>query len=178
MEQVSVRIEGISPLLQHRFDVPEVDEKSKKRDLKKNKDDVEGYLYRDQDGNIYEPSSHVMMALKYAGAKFQIPGQGKTTYKNIVGGGSVQIEPFAITHEIQDWVPDRQAVIVQRAKIVRTRPRFDRWALSFFIEYDEEEISREVINELLVYAGRRSGLGDYRPQKGGPYGRFIVTKFE
>jgi hypothetical protein len=178
MEKVSVKIEGISPLLQHRFDVAPVQAKSKAKNIAKNEDNVEAYLYKDEDGNICQPASHIIAALKYAGARFQIPGQGKTTYKNIVGGGAVQVDPYYIPHENQKWVPDRQQVVVQKARIVRTRPRFDKWSLSFSIEYDEEEISRDTVNELLTYAGRRSGLGDYRPHKGGAFGRFIVTKFD
>jgi hypothetical protein len=141
--------------------------------------DVESFLYKDEEGQICQPATHIVSALKFAGAKYQIPGQGETTYKNVVGGGSVQVAPYHIPHEFPTWVPDRQQVVLKgQGRIVRTRPRFDKWALTFHIEYDEEEISREMLFELLVYAGKRSGLGDYRPHKGGPFGRFIVSLFE
>jgi len=54
----------------------------------------------------------------------------------------------------------------------------EKWALSFGVEYDDEEIPKSVLKELLDYAGRRVGIGDFRPSTGGPFGRFIITKFE
>jgi hypothetical protein len=177
MEKAEVRIEGISPLLMHRFPVAEQDPQSKSRNIKKNKDNVEDSLYRDEDGNLVQPSTHLIGALKRAGVKFQIPGQGKTTYKNVVGSGAVIIEPDMIPHEIQEWKVNRMPVVVQRARIVRERPVLPNWALNFSIEYDEDEISKSTLKELLDYAGRRAGIGDFRPDKGGSFGRFIVTKF-
>lgn len=177
MKTVQIRIEGVSPLLQHRFNVVDVDLKSKKKNLKKNEDVYEDYLYMN-DGKVCQPAEHIIAALKRAGAKFQIPGQGKLTYKNLVGSGVIIINPYMIEHENQNWIPDRRSVVVQRARIIRTRPKFEEWALSFQIEYDDEEIPKEVINELLVFAGKRIGIGDYRPEKGGLFGRFIVTEFK
>jgi hypothetical protein len=180
LETVNVRIEGINPgLLMHRFDVVSgSDKKSKKKDITQTMDDVENYLYKTQDGIIYEPSSHIIGMLQNAGAKFQIPGRGKQTYKNLVGSGAVIVIPDAIPHEYQEYTVDRRAVVVQRQRIVRSRPLVQRWALSFQLEYEVEEIPNEVLYELLVYGGQRVGIGDFRPAKGGPFGRFIVTRFE
>jgi len=177
MKKVMVRIEGVSPLLMHRFPVSE-GETTKSRNLKKNQDDVESYLYLDENKKLVQPSTHVIAALKVAGAKYQIPGQGKATYKKVVGSGAVMIDPDMIPHEFQEWEIDRRPVVVQRARIVRSRPRLNRWALSFSAEYDDEEISKNTLKELFDYSGKRSGLGDFRPSVGGPFGRFIVTRFD
>lgn len=178
MENVEVRIEGISPLLMHRFPVMAEDPKSKEKNNKKNEDNVESYLYLDEDKKLCQPSTHLIGTMKKAGAKFQIPGQGKLTYKNLIGSGAVIISPDYIPHEMQKWEIDRRPVVVMRARIVRARPVLTKWALTFTIEYDEDEISKEVLKELLDYSGRRVGIGDFRPEKGGPFGRFICTKFE
>lgn len=178
MEKVTVRIEGTSPLLMHRFPIGDEDQKSKTKNLKKTEDDVDSYLYVDDQGALVQPSTHIIGALKKAGAKFQITGQGKMTYKNLMGSGAVIIDPDMIPHEYQDWEIDRRPVVVQRSRIVRSRPLLKKWALTFEAEYDDEEISKATFKELLDYAGRRVGIGDFRPEKGGPFGRFIVTKFE
>lgn len=178
MEKIIVRIEGISPLLMHRFPVSSEDPKSKIKDQRKTQDDVESYLYADEQGKLVQPSTHIIGSLKRAGVKFQIPGQGKTTYKNLMGSGAVIIDPVMIPHLIQAWTIDRRPVVVQKARIVRSRPILKEWALSFFVEYDQDEIPKSVLKELFDYAGRRVGLGDFRPDKGGSFGRFIVTKFE
>ena len=178
MEIVETKIEGISPLLMHRFKVQDEDSKSKTKNLKKTEDDIESYLYLDERGTLVQPSTHIIGALKKAGAKFQISGQGKLTYKNLMGSGAVMISPDMITHEIQTWEIDRRPVVVQRARIVRSRPMLKKWALSFQVDFDEDEITREVIKEIMDFAGRRVGIGDFRPEKGGPFGRFFVSKFE
>jgi len=178
MNKLKIKIEGISPLLMHRFPLGDKDEKSKAKNLKQTQDDVESYLYKDGEGNLAQPSTHLIGSLKKAGAKFQIPGQGKLTFKNLMGSGAVIIDPDMIPHKHQKWEIDRRPVVVNRSRIVRSRPLLKKWELSFIMEYDKDEVSKEVIKELLDYAGRRVGIGDFRPEKGGSFGRFIVTKFE
>lgn len=178
MEKVKVKIKGISALLMHQFSMKDQDVKSKAKNQKRTEDDVESYLYKDEDGNLVQPSTHIIGTLKRAGAKFQIPGQGKLTYKNLMGSGAVIVDPDMIPHEHQSYEIDRRSVVVMRARITRSRPMLKKWALSFELEYDEEEIPKSVLKELLDYAGRRVGIGDFRPEKGGPFGRFMVTKFE
>jgi hypothetical protein len=177
MKTCTVRIEGVSALLMHRFAMAEEDAKSKARDQKKNQDKVQEYLYLDGK-TLVQPSTHIIGALKKAGAKFQVVGQGKQTYKNLMGSGAVLVIPDMIPHEIQDWEIDRRPVVVQRARIVRERPMLKQWALSFEIEYDDDEIDRNTLKEILDFAGRRVGIGDFRPEKGGPFGRFIVTQYK
>lgn len=178
MEKICCRIEGISPLLMHRFPVGDETPKSKTRNQKQTSDDIESYLYLTDEGKLCQPSTHVIGCLKAAGSKFQIPGQGKLTYKNLLGSGAVIVEPDLIVHELQGWEIDRRPVVVQRARIVRERPMLPKWALNFSFEIDEEEIPPHVLKEILDYSGRRVGIGDFRPAKGGPFGRFHCTKFE
>lgn len=178
MEKVSVRIEGISPLLQHRYPLEDSGNKSKTKNTKQTQDDVKKALYQHNDGTIYEPSTHILGTLQNAGAKFQIQGQGKSTFRKIVGSGAVIIDPDAIPHEMQNYEIDVRPVVIKKARIPRSRPMFRKWALSFVIEYDEEDLPKTVLKELLDYAGRRVGIGDFRPACGGPFGKFMVTKFE
>ena len=52
------------------------------------------------------------------------------------------------------------------------RPRFDEWRVSFTLEVDETLFSEALVRELLDIAGKRIGLGDFRPERKGPFGRF------
>lgn len=179
MKRINIKLEGIgNGLLMHRFPIADEEVQGKIKNRKQTKDDVESYLYKDEEGNLVQPSIHIVSAMKRAGSKFQVAGQGKTTFKNIIGSGAVCIEPEMIPHEIQEWEPDRRSVVVKQSRIVRTRPLLKKWALSFIVDFDDEEISKPVLKEILDYAGRRVGIGDFRPEKGGSFGRFIVTKFE
>ena len=83
------------------------------------------------------------------------------------------------TADLKDEIDVRPVVIKStKGRIPRRRPIFKNWSLKFTIEYDEDEISAETIKEILDYAGRRVGIGDFRPENGGPFGRFMVTKFK
>ena len=65
---------------------------------------------------------------------------------------------------------DVRNVVVNRARIMRTRPRFDRWRLNFDVEVDESIVNETDFLTALNYAGSLVGICDYRPK----YGRFEV----
>ena len=69
-------------------------------------------------------------------------------------------------------------VVVQRSRILRTRAKFDEWGLRFTLECDDELIDAEQLATWLDIAGRRIGLGDWRPEKSGDMGRFEVVSIE
>ena len=66
-------------------------------------------------------------------------------------------------------------VVVQRSRILRTRAIFETpWSLDATIEVDPELVDKNSLATWLDIAGRRVGLGDWRPEKSGVYGRFIT----
>ncbi len=65
---------------------------------------------------------------------------------------------------------DSRTVKVGAARVLRTRPKFEAWSLSFALEYDPDHLDRDALERAVVNAGSRVGLGDYRPR----YGRFDV----
>lgn len=66
----------------------------------------------------------------------------------------------------------RVPVVVNRGRIIRTRAKFDEWAVSFVLDCDDELIDMPRLEKWLDIAGRRIGLGDWRPACSGDYGRF------
>lgn len=172
--KISVSIKGICPLLQHRFCTPEEDpkwiEQTGLRDFSK---EVLLALYADKKGNPYQPADHILGAMVKAAVDFKIPGKGKKTYKELILS-ALFIHPDNIPHEIKKWEIDRRPVVIQRARIIRERPRFDKWELSFEFEVADEQLPTEVIRRILEHAGNRKGIGDYRPR----FGRFMVTEFK
>ena len=69
-------------------------------------------------------------------------------------------------------------VVVQRNRILRTRAKFDEWGVSFIVEVDDELVDANQLEAWLDIAGRRIGLGDWRPEKSGIYGRFETEGIE
>jgi len=65
---------------------------------------------------------------------------------------------------------DVRVMTVNRAKILRTRPRFDTWKITFDMMYDENKIDIETIANAMDFAGLYVGLCDSRPK----YGKFTA----
>ena len=64
-------------------------------------------------------------------------------------------------------------VVVQRNRILRTRAKFDTpWTCEFDLDCDDDLVDEAKLRQWLDIAGRRIGLGDWRPEKSGEYGRF------
>lgn len=67
----------------------------------------------------------------------------------------------------------RIGVVVQRQRILRTRAMFEPpWGCRFTLDCDDELVDQQQLEAWLDIAGRRIGLGDWRPEKSGDYGRF------
>ena len=72
---------------------------------------------------------------------------------------------------------DTRIMTVQRSKILRTRPRFDQWNITFNLMYDEDKIAsvvliiRRLSANLTEFLMDYVGLCDSRPK----YGKFVAT---
>lgn len=179
MKKVKVQIKGITPLLMNKpeaygFDEQWIEKKAstdwEKEALKK--------LYVDSKEIIYQPATHLDRALIEAGKKIRVKGQGKATYSKLFGS-MISVEEFEIVHKKQTYEIYKALVVIPSTKgrVMRYRPLFKDWALEFHINF-EEEIPAEVIKEALEIAGKYVGIGDWRPEKKGKFGKFQVVKFE
>jgi len=189
MYTVDVKIVGVSPLLQHRFPVPELDEMSKGGRRQTGATDYtqewRNYFYATPEGAIYQPASHIEGALTSAAVNFKITGKRGKTYKDLFKA-AVFVTPEELPLGINE--PDKldadadkplyldvRPVVVNRARIVRIRPAFKPgWELEFSIEVLDDQIAPEMVQDVLTLAGRAVGIGDYRPK----FGRFRVARFE
>lgn len=172
---IEVEITGVAPLLQHRFATEEHGENKSKAKTKvyDSKVEAEKCLYKNKSGEIFQPSEHVYQSMVRAAVDFKF--EGKKTYKDIITSGII-IEPEEIPLIVTDpYEIDTRGAVVQRARIVRWRPKFNEWKLKFHITIlDDENISVPVVKDILERAGATKGIGDYRPR----YGRFMVTAFQ
>lgn len=170
---VKCRIRGIAPLLQPRFAVEDNPEDKVKRKQKvfSSKDDAEKSLYRDAKGKPAQPAIHIESAMIKAAGRFIL--EGKQSYRDVVKAG-IFCEPKFIPHKIDKWVIDRQPEVVNKARIMRSRPRFDEWELEFTMNIIDDRAQIKAIEDILTAAGMYCGIGDKRPR----YGRFEVLEFK
>jgi len=172
-EVYEVRIEGTKPLLMHAPTGLGDKPKRRRGEHLDPKIEAESYLYRDSEGNIVIPSVNVKACIRDAGANYKVSGR-RSTFKSMIKAG-IDIRPFPYIPLIHEgWVVDIRPVVVQRSRILRARPRFDKWSLEFdIINHDPKIIHRETLQRILVDAGRYYGLGDFRPE----FGLFRVERF-
>lgn len=170
MLKFKVRVRGIAPLLFNRYpDELNPEDKSKKKKARPtSEEDTERSLYRMKDKTIYQPSEHFIGSMIKASVNFKM--EGKKTYKDLVKGG-VFIEPLQIPHLLQEYTVDRRPVVIQRARVMKSRARMDKWELEFVLICIDDRAIAQDIEEILKYAGAYVGVGDYRPR----YGRFEVV---
>jgi hypothetical protein len=181
MKTVKVSIKGISPLLMNRPDILEMSDKAKER--LSGKDVMEQQFitkqYRNADGKLYIPDTHLKGAIVEAGKGVKVTGKGKATYSKIVGY-AVIVKPFEILHEKTKL--EKHIVLAvnpnTKGRNPLCRPMLPEWFASFEIEYDNDEIPEEALKTILDKAGKYVGIGDWRPAKKGTFGRFIVTEFK
>lgn len=165
---IEVKIKGVAPLLQHRF----VDESGvkKKKMVYDPKEDAEKAAYKNEAG-YFEPNTHIKASMVKAATEFIY--KGKKTYKDIIKSG-VMVDPVEIPLEPQKYTINKTAVVVNRSRIMRSRPQFDNWSLSFSLILIDESLDKTTVKEILEAAGRYKGLGDSRPE----YGRFVIEQYE
>ncbi len=175
MKQIEIELTGIAPLLQHRFDTENhgVNTPKNKKKVYDPKEEAEKCLYRNPNGGIYQPAEHIFQSMVKASVDFKY--EKKRSYKDVITSGIV-VSPEEIPLITEgDYEIDARGVVIQRARVIRWRPRFSKWKLRFTINIlDDENISIPVVKDILEKAGSSKGIGDYRPR----FGRFMVTQFK
>ena len=92
---------------------------------------------------------------------------------NEVGDGFI---PFK-DQKVKGIADKRRGVLAANgAAVAIVRPKFPTWAFDVVVEVNLDDIAIEKVQELFKKAGQYSGLGDFRPSKRGPFGRFGVSQ--
>jgi|GEM_PF-429118 len=194
---VLVTIEGKSPMLQHamtedtvvnvliRGERPQKDKTAKLEDIAKLG------LYLGPKGEFGIKSDCLFACLREAGRMVKFDGR-----KSISTATSTMLPSFLTIEppidEGDGFIPfvgeAKWVHVVHRGNLKNAgketavgivRPRFDKWALQTRVVISPEGgITEETVKTLISVAGRRVGLGAFRPQKNGQFGRFTLTGWE
>lgn len=175
---VKTTIEGISPLLFHRWNVEAVAEKAKaaKGSKAKKEDNIDSYVYRDDGGHLSIPGEYYRQAIIHAAKYIQDPRSPRKSAMDLFKAGLVVLTDLASLGTARWDYLDQRRVMVQRNGITRVRPAMQRgWRATFELQVIlPEYITRDVLNAAIQNAGRLIGLGDFRPT----YGRFQIIEFK
>ena len=187
MKKIKCEFHGITPIILHScacvnplhpitLEMKKINSKKKNKtdeDLAKLSDlEWEGGLYWDDTVGVYIPAENIEATIR-EGAKAR--RKGKDIVKGFIVedlrvpldyGEKLTKEQLMKNFEYRDV----RAMKVMRARIMRTRPRFDTWNISFVASYDENIIDSRDLADAIEYAGRYVGLCDSRPK----YGQFVA----
>ena len=186
--EIKVTIKGISALICNRFtDAAAEAATSGTRsaingDKGSPKEQAEPKLYTGVDGKtLIIPSPNVFSCIIEAG-KFHKNGKSKlTTQKSSLIPSALSLTEAELPIRTRDgWRVDTRAVRIPSTggRILCHRPMFDDWELDFTIDLDHEFMAPTLVRQIVDDAGKRIGLGDFRPACKGPFGRFVVTSWK
>ena len=144
-------------------------------------------LYWMEDLGVYIPCKVLMGAIKAAA---RMSKRGKETRGITIDAAiGIPIKGYEKSTPEQLWsITDKtgnqkhvfiEPVNVQRAKILRTRPIFPSWEITFDLYLDTETFNPNELKALIEKAGFECGIMECRPQRvTGNYGRFEVVEFK
>ena len=188
MKKLHITLNGTSPLIEHSpkcvnplhplaKEMKKYTSKRKKteEDLIKVSDlEWESGVYWDDNLGLVIPNE-CLAATILEGAKLNKNGSAIQKYAQIV----TALAPLDIG-EPQNYEKlktdvrfrDVRSVCVQRARVIRTRPRFNTWRCEFDLLFDETKIDPDIIALAIENAGNYVGLCEMRKMG---YGRFAAV---
>lgn len=176
--RVLVELEGTSPLLFHRWNNESVEAKSKakKGSAEKKTDDIESFLWRDDNGTVCIPGEYIRQAVIHAAKYEQDPRSPRKSMMDLMKAALVSLTELCSTGLKEPDYIDKRRVVIQRNAVTRSRPALkEGWKVKAILMVNlPEYVEAQKLNALLQQAGRIIGLADFRPS----FGRFTVTHFE
>lgn len=186
MTQLRVYLVGATPMIMHRYASKAWRElllpaatKNKAERAETLKHDPLGEFreccYRNRDPErptlMHYPAGAFSKAI--ASAALDIPGASKAQLLRLVSLMSTQVDVYGVPSLGMDMVRNSD---IARKPDVRTRAYFEEWCCAIELEYVSNLITKTQIMNLVGAAGTIVGLGDYRPQKGGQFGKFHIAE--
>lgn len=188
MKEFKVKIEGVTPYMQHRMDDQKLEAWVKDRGPIYEKYDVSNpEIIADYHSHTFVqlsrvsyfiPSDHLRMSMIEAGKMVKGKVGGATKSMSNVVAGMFMVSPDGI--EIPKWQAiDKRSAVNRNIKgrVIVIRPKWNIWGAEFMLSVDEDSITNETIEKIITNAGKYIGIGSYRPQNKGQFGRFKLVEF-
>ena len=173
MAQATVTIEGTSALLMKKYPETPIEGFDKKPP----EEQAELSAYRIPGSEeLYIPGVAVQRALVKAATYSK--GKGRASLQK-VAAACLMVLPEYVGLGTQKYTVDSRPVVVPatRGRIMRHRPRIDKWKGTFGLEWDETLLTEGQVKKIVEDMGKRVGLLEFRPSCNGPFGRCKVSKW-
>lgn len=174
VKTIHVTIKGISPILMHAYPLQPIEGFEKKPI----EEQAELAAYRIPDKQeLYVPGTALQRAL-VGGAAYS-KGKGRASLAKQAAACLLVTEEY-LGLGTEKYVVDARPVVIPATKgrVMRYRPKVEKWELAFELQYDDTLMSEQQVRQIVDDTGKNVGLLDFRPEKKGPFGRFVVTSWE
>ncbi len=174
----NVQVQGLTPLLINRFHKDAAAEATSGSHSRKERlspeEDAASRLYSNGHGPFF-PAENIRQSIIAAAGRHKIGRRAATSDV----AAATYVSPFEIPLQ-GEWHVDARAIVIPATKgrVLRYRPMFDEWSLNFNLQLDTDLVSERLMRDIVTDAGRLVGVGDFRPARKGPYGRFQVVTWE
>ncbi len=190
--KIKVTISGTTPLLMNRFhEAAEVAVSGGttvtfKGDKGTPREQAEVKRYSDEQGRLYIPGPNIFACIIAAGT-FHKAGKSKlTTLRTSLIPAGVMVDDLVCNlidadgNPLTEWEVDSRSVVIPATggRIMCHRPRVDAWSAMFTLDVDTTMFSPALVRAVVDDAGKKIGLGDFRPARKGPFGRFVVSHWD
>lgn len=111
----------------------------------------------------------------------QVPGRGKTTYTKFFESGVMVVDEVIIgadasAMEAENVFVNADGIRGSGKRVFRTFPKFSKWSGTVVFHVLAPEIDAKTFDKVLTQAGLFIGVGRFRPERGGYFGRFSIDK--
>lgn len=189
MKHLQIEITGITPLLMNKCDEASLGGTKQVLEMKERgepRDEADKTKYADEEGYLYIPGMNLFSCMIDAGTFIKVGRSKLSTQKSSLVPAYLGLNEERLLllnkdgKKTKNFEVDSRPVVIPATKgrIMRHRARVDEWRLKFEIEYDKDEISSKLIRQLIDAAGKKVGLGDFRPSRRGMFGKFVVTNWK
>jgi len=183
MKICRTKLSSITPYSQSR-------QHNTQRDEKEGWDDYERRTWQDkahlnEEGFVYIPPMAFKQALDATAKRLgiQIPGRGKSTYTKHFLSGVLVMDPLVTDTHISkvegEWISaNSDGVRGSGKRVQRCFPVVPKWQGALPFHVLDDTITETVFERVLRECGQFVGIGRFRPENGGFYGRFTVDSLK
>ena len=170
------KVIGLFPVLTHNpAQMRRPTEGATKKKIPSAEDEAAAGLYLDEKGNFCLPSMGFRSSL-LSGLKNK--KVGKASAISVFQAAVFNVDELTVLvnpktgDPLKEYKVDTRRALVQRQGILRSRPKFEKWGCTLFLQIDEDITTPQQVEENLNIAGQVIGVGDFRIEKRGMFGKF------
>jgi hypothetical protein len=142
-------------------------------------------VYRLQDEQLAVPGAAIARMLREAGGSHKAKGSRKSL-KYLVPAAVIVLDELLGLYlndcktPIKDFEVDSRPVTIPATKgrVMRHRARLNEWAFKTRLRINTTIMDDAMVRRLMIDGLQQIGIGDFRPEKGGPFGTSDLTHWQ